>query len=40
MNKKYSVIYMCDGQNLFDKLSTDKGCWNVAESVNSDDEGQ
>lgn len=34
-NKKYSVIYMCDGQNLFDKLSTDKGCWNVAESVNS-----
>lgn len=33
--EKYSVIYMCDGQNLFDKNATDKGCWNVAESVNS-----
>lgn len=32
---KYSVIYMCDGQNLFDKQSTTYGSWNVAESVNS-----
>lgn len=34
-NKKYSVIYMCDGQNLFDENSTEKGCWSVAESVKS-----
>ena len=32
---KYSVMYMCDGQNLFDKNSTTYGCWNVAESVMS-----
>ena len=34
-NTKYSVIYMCDGQNLFSEYSTSYGCWNVAESVNS-----
>lgn len=32
-NEKYSVIYMCDGQNLFYKYSTNYGCWNVAEST-------
>ncbi len=32
---KYSVIYMCDGQNLFDSYSTNYGCWNVAESAES-----
>lgn len=31
--KKYPVIYMTDGQNLFDKGATSHGCWNVAESV-------
>lgn len=33
--KKYPVIYMCDGQNLFDKGATSHGCWNVAESIRS-----
>lgn len=31
--KKYSVIYMLDGQNMFYPYSTNYGCWNVAESV-------
>ncbi len=30
---KYSVIYMTDGQNLFNKTATSTGCWNVADSV-------
>lgn len=33
--KKYPVIYMTDGQNLFDKGATSHGCWNVAESIRS-----
>lgn len=33
--KKYPVIYMTDGQNLFEKGATQHGCWNVAESVRS-----
>ena len=32
---KYSVIYMTDGQNLFDKSATTHGCWSVAECVQS-----
>lgn len=32
---KYSVIYMTDGQNLFDKTATTNGCWSVAECVQS-----
>lgn len=32
---KYSVIYMTDGQNLFDKSATTHGCWSVAECVES-----
>lgn len=31
--KKYPVIYMTDGQNLFEQGATQHGCWNVAESV-------
>jgi predicted alpha/beta superfamily hydrolase len=30
---KYSVIYMTDGQNLFDPKINQNGCWNAAESV-------
>lgn len=30
---KYSVIYMTDGQNLFDRSATSTGSWGVAESV-------
>lgn len=30
---KYSVIYMTDGQNLFDRKATATGSWGVAESV-------
>ena len=30
---KYSVIYMTDGQNLFDRKATSTGSWGVAESV-------
>ncbi|MBQ5346435.1 MAG: alpha/beta hydrolase [Ruminococcus sp.] len=33
--KKYPVIYMCDGQNLFDKTATSHGCWGVPESIRS-----
>lgn len=33
--KKYPVIYMTDGHNLFDKGATSHGCWNVAESIRS-----
>lgn len=33
--KKYPVIYMTDGQNLFENSSTPHGCWSVAESVRS-----
>ncbi len=32
---KYSVIYMCDGQNMFDEPSTTYGSWNVAQSAES-----
>lgn len=32
---KYSVIYMTDGQNLYNRTSTSYGSWNVAESVMS-----
>ncbi|MEE0264351.1 MAG: alpha/beta hydrolase-fold protein [Acutalibacteraceae bacterium] len=28
-DKKYGVIYMFDGQNLFNRESTGYGCWNV-----------
>ncbi len=28
-NKKYGVVYMFDGQNLFNENSTGYGCWNV-----------
>ena len=31
--EKYSVIYMLDGQNLFDRSATSYGSWGVAESV-------
>ena len=30
---KYSVIYMTDGQNLFDRKATSTGSWGVAESI-------
>lgn len=30
---KYSVIYMTDGQNLFDRSATSTGSWGVAESA-------
>ncbi len=30
---KYAVIYMTDGQNLFDRRATSTGSWGVAESV-------
>ncbi len=33
--KKYPVIYMTDGQNLFENGATSHGCWSVAESVRS-----
>lgn len=33
--EKYPVIYMTDGQNLFDNGATSHGCWSVAESVRS-----
>lgn len=33
--KKYPVIYMTDGQNLFDRGATSHGSWNVAESIRS-----
>lgn len=33
--EKYSVIYMTDGQNLFDPKATATGSWGVAESVRS-----
>lgn len=33
--KKYPVIYMTDGQNLFDKGATPHGCWAVAECIRS-----
>lgn len=32
---KYSVIYMTDGQNLYNRTSTTYGSWNVAESAMS-----
>ena len=32
-SEKYSVIYMTDGQNLFDRKATATGSWGVAESV-------
>ena len=32
-DEKYSVIYMTDGQNLFDRKATATGSWGVAESV-------
>ena len=31
--EKYSVIYMTDGQNLFDRTATSYGSWGVCESV-------
>lgn len=33
--EKYSVIYMTDGQNLFNHSATSTGCWGVAHSVES-----
>ena len=33
--KKYPVIYMTDGQNLFEKSATAHGSWTVAESIRS-----
>lgn len=30
---KYAVIYMTDGQNLFDRKATSTGSWGVAESI-------
>lgn len=33
-NKKYPVIYMQDGQNLFDKSSSYTGEWGIDESLN------
>ena len=32
---KYPVIYLCDGQNMFEKASTTYGSWNVAQSAES-----
>ena len=32
-DEKYAVIYMTDGQNLFDRSATSTGSWGVAESV-------
>ena len=32
-DEKYSVIYMTDGQNLFDRSATATGSWGVAESA-------
>ena len=32
-DEKYSVIYMTDGQNLFDRSATSTGSWAVAESA-------
>lgn len=32
-NKKYGVLYMFDGQNLFYKSSTGYGCWNVHQTM-------
>lgn len=32
-DEKYAVVYMTDGQNLFDRWSTSHGCWNVAQSA-------
>lgn len=32
-SKEYGVIYMSDGQNLFDKDSTPYGSWGVAETL-------
>lgn len=32
-SEKYSVIYMTDGQNLFDRSATSTGSWGVAESA-------
>lgn len=34
-SEKYSVIYMTDGQNLFNPNATSTGSWGVAESVKS-----
>ena len=34
-DKKYSVIYMTDGHNLFEPTATSTGCWAVAESVSA-----
>lgn len=34
-SEKYSVIYMTDGQNLFNPNATSTGSWGVAESVGS-----
>ncbi|MCH5299236.1 MAG: alpha/beta hydrolase [Ruminococcus sp.] len=34
-SEKYSVIYMTDGQNLFNKNATSTGSWGAAESVKS-----
>ncbi len=34
-SEKYSVIYMTDGQNLFNPNATSTGSWGVAESVES-----
>ncbi|MFT2091020.1 alpha/beta hydrolase [Paraglaciecola sp. 2405UD69-4] len=33
--KSYPVVYMHDGQNLFDDLTADKGEWGVDESLNA-----
>jgi alpha-glucosidase len=33
--KKYSVIYMHDGQNLFDAKTSDAGEWNIDETLDS-----
>lgn len=32
-DEKYAVIYMTDGQNLFDRSATSTGSWGVAESA-------
>lgn len=34
-DEKYSVIYMTDGQNLFDPSATSTGSWGVAESLDA-----
>lgn len=34
-DEKYSVIYMTDGQNLFDPSATSNGSWGVAESLDA-----